>query len=267
MKFSEQQKQRYSNHINLPEIGEEGQQRILNAKILCVGAGGLGSAVLYYLAAAGVGTLGIIDMDPLEMTNLQRQIIHRTPDIGKPKTEIAKKKISQLNPDIEVNIYSEKLTSENIFRILDQYDAVVDGSDNFPTRFLMNDACYFKKRPLFYGSIFRFEGQASTFTFDEETPCYRCLYPEPPPPGFVPSCQQAGVFGVTPGTIAVIQATECLKYILGIGNLLVGRLILFNSLKMEFNEVRIRKNRSCALCGENPTVTQLIDYEEFCALR
>lgn len=264
--FSEDQIKRYARHIILPEIGGKGQRKLLGAKVLLIGAGGLGSPAGYYLAAAGVGTLGIVDFDVVDLSNLQRQILHSTEDLDRPKTESAKETIRALNPDVEVQTYREKLTSENILSIIEDYDLVVDGCDNFPTRYLVNDACVMRGKPDVYGSIFRFEGQATVF--DGRTgPCYRCLYPEPPPPGMVPSCQEAGVLGVLPGFVGTIQALEAIKLILGIGDSLIGRLLLFDALGLELREVKVRKDPSCPLCGEHPTLTELIDYEAFCGLR
>lgn len=264
--FTEDQIKRYARHIILSEIGGKGQQKLLEAKVLLIGAGGLGSPAGYYLAAAGVGTLGIVDFDVVDLSNLQRQILHSTEDLDRPKTESAKETIQALNPDVEVRTYREKLTSENILSIIEGYDIVVDGCDNFPTRYLVNDACVMKGKPDVYGSIFRFEGQATVFD-GKRGPCYRCLYPEPPPPGMVPSCQEAGVLGVLPGFVGTIQALEAIKLILGIGTSLIGRLLLFDALGMELKEVKVRKDPMCPLCGEHPTITELIDYEAFCGLR
>lgn len=266
LKFSEDQIKRYARHIILPEIGGKGQQKLLEARVLLIGAGGLGSPAGYYLAAAGVGTLGIADFDVVDLSNLQRQILHTTEDLDRPKTESAKETIHALNPDVEVRTYRDKLTSENILSIIEDYDLVVDGCDNFPTRYLVNDACAMKGKPDVYGSIFRFEGQATVFDA-QRGPCYRCLYPEPPPPGMVPSCQEAGVLGVLPGFIGTIQALEAIKLLLGIGSPLIGRLLLFDALGMELMEVNIRKNPACPLCGERRTIKELIDYEAFCGLK
>lgn len=264
MDFSEEQILRYSRHIILPSVGGKGQQKLRDAKILVVGAGGLGSPVAMYLAAAGVGKLGLVDFDVVDLSNLQRQLLHGTKDVGKPKVTSAVETIADLNPDVEVIPYDEKLRSENVNEIIRDYDLIVDGSDNFPVRYLVNDAAYFAGKPLIYGSIFQFDGQVSVFPGDG--PCYRCLYPTPPPPGAVPSCSEAGVFGVLPGVVGSIQATEAIKLVLGNGRSLAGRLLLFNALDMEFWEVELRRNGSCPLCGENPTVTELIDYEVFCGL-
>ncbi len=264
--FTEEQIKRYARHIILPEVGGVGQKKLLSSRVLVVGAGGLGSPAAYYLAAAGVGTIGIVDFDTVELSNLQRQILHSTSRLGMSKVESAKKTIEDLNPDVKVIIHQEMLTSENIFDVIDAYDIVVDGTDNFPVRYLLNDACYFRKKPLVHGSVFRFEGQATVFKPDDG-PCYRCLYPEPPPPGMVPSCQEAGVLGVLPGVIGVIQATETIKLVLSTGRPLIGRLLIYNALDMEFRELQLRRHSQCPLCGENPTITELIDYEEFCQVR
>ena len=256
---------RYSRHLIMPEVGLEGQKRLKAARVLCVGTGGLGSPLALYLAAAGVGTLGIVDFDVVDYTNLQRQIIHGTSDVGRPKIQSAKETLQEINPFVEVVACETALTSENALEILRDYDVVVDGTDNFPTRYLVNDACVLLGKPNVYGSIFRFEGQASVF-LAEKGPCYRCLYPEPPPPGMVPSCAEGGVLGILPGVIGVIQATEAVKLILGIGEPLIGRLMLFNALKMQFRELRLRKDPECPICGENPTIKELIDYQEFCGV-
>ena len=249
----------------MPEVGLEGQRKLKDASVLLVGAGGLGSPAALYLASAGVGCMGIIDHDLVDQSNLQRQILHSTADVGRPKVESATERIQGLNPNIEVKNYHTRLTSDNAIEVLQNYDVIVDGTDNFPTRYLVNDACVLLKKPNVYGSIFRFEGQASVF-FSERGPCYRCLYSEPPPPGLVPSCAEGGVLGVLPGIIGTIQATEALKLILGIGENLIGRLLLVDALKMRFRELRLRKNPDCIVCGANPTQTELIDYEEFCGL-
>jgi adenylyltransferase/sulfurtransferase len=256
---------RYSRHLILPEVGMSGQKKLKQAKVLLVGAGGLGAPTAMYLAAAGVGHLGIVDFDVVDESNLQRQIIHGQSTVGKPKMESAKARIKDINPFVEVTGYEEPLTSENALRIFAPYDIIVDGTDNFPTRYLVNDACVLLGKPNVYGSIFRFEGQASVF-FAKEGPCYRCLYPEPPPPGLVPSCAEGGVLGVLPGIIGVIQATETVKLITGIGDSLVGRLVLYDALEMRFRELKLRKDPSCPICGEHPTVTQLIDYDAFCGV-
>ena len=266
MKFTEEQIRRYSRHIILPEVGGKGQKKIMGARVLLIGTGGLGSPAAFYLSAAGVGTLGIVDFDVVDHSNLQRQIIHSTSDVGRPKIESAKQKIGALNPDVKVVTYNERLTSENAIGIIEGYDVIVDGTDNFPTRYLVNDASVFANKPLVYGSVFRFDGQATVFK-PFEGPCYRCLFPEPPPPGMVPSCQEAGVLGILPGIIGLIQATEALKLILGIGESLVGRLLIYDSLKMSFREVKIRRDVNCPVCGDSPTVKELIDYEAFCSVR
>ncbi len=263
--FTEEQIQRYSRHILLPEVGGAGQQKIRESKILLIGTGGLGSPAAFYLAAAGVGKIGLIDGDVVDLSNLQRQILHTTRDLDRPKVQSAKEKIQALNPDVEVIAYPERITSANALTLLGDYDVIVDSSDNFPTRYLVNDACVFLKKPLVHGSIFRFDGQATTLT-PPDGPCYRCLYPDPPPPGLVPSCQEAGVLGVLAGVIGVIQATETLKYVLGLGELLSGRLLLYEALTMTFRTVKVKKDPNCPVCGEHPTITRLIDYEEFCLL-
>jgi len=264
--FSPEQVTRYSRHFLLPEVGEEGQAKLLQAKVLMVGAGGLGSPSAYYLAAAGVGTLGIIDNDVVDLSNLQRQILHTNDRIGMPKTESAKLTIQALNPDVRVIPFQQKLTSQNIMEIIKDYDIVVDGCDNFPTRYLVNDACVLTKKPNVHGSIFQFEGQASVF-YPGKGPCYRCLYPEPPPADMAPSCQEAGVLGVLPGLIGVIQALETIKLILGKGDTLVGRLLCFNTLTMEINTLKLMADPACPMCGEKPPIHNLVDYEEFCSLR
>ncbi len=256
---------RYSRHLIMPEVGIEGQRRLRDAGILLIGAGGLGSPLGLYLAAAGVGRLGIVDFDNVDATNLQRQIIHRTADVGRPKVESAKERILSINPDVEVQAVNARLSRDNIRGLVAAYDVVIDGTDNFPTRYLVNDACVFERKPNIYGSIFRFDGQAAVFA-PFKGPCYRCLYPEPPPPGLVPSCAEGGVLGVLPGIIGVIQATEAIKLIIGRGEPLIGRLLLYNALKMEFREVKLRRNPACPVCGERPTITELIDYEAFCGL-
>jgi sulfur-carrier protein adenylyltransferase/sulfurtransferase len=256
---------RYSRHLILPEVGMEGQQRLKAAKVLCVGTGGLGSPMALYLAAAGIGTLGLVDFDVVDSSNLQRQIIHSTKDIGRKKLDSAEEKLTALNPALKVVKHETMLTSANALEILKDYDVVADGTDNFPTRYLVNDACVLTGKPNVYGSIFRFEGQASVFA-TENGPCYRCLYPEPPPPGLVPSCAEGGVLGILPGLVGVIQATEVIKLILGKGDTLVGRLLLVDALNMRFRELKLRKNPECPVCGPNPTVTKLIDYEQFCGI-
>jgi adenylyltransferase/sulfurtransferase len=256
---------RYSRHLILPEVGMEGQRRLKAARVLCVGTGGLGSPLALYLTAAGIGTLGLVDFDVVDASNLQRQIIHSTKDIGRKKIDSAEEKLSALNPAINIVKHETMLTSANALEILKDYDIVADGTDNFPTRYLVNDACVLLGKPNVYGSIFRFEGQASVFA-TEAGPCYRCLYPEPPPPGLVPSCAEGGVLGILPGLVGVIQATEVIKLILGKGDSLVGRLLLVDALNMRFRELKLRKNPECPVCGVNPTVTALIDYEHFCGI-
>ena len=264
--YTPEQLIRYSRHFLLPEVGEDGQAKLLQAKVLMVGAGGLGSPSAYYLAAAGVGTLGIIDNDVVDISNLQRQILHANDRVGMPKVESAKKTLEGLNPDVKVIPYQAKLTSENIMDIIKDYDLVVDGCDNFPTRYLVNDACVLTGKPNVHGSIFQFEGQATVF-YPGKGPCYRCLYPEPPPAEMAPSCAEAGVLGVLPGLIGVIEALEAVKLILGKGETLVGRLLHFNTLTMEINTLKLRRDPSCPMCGDHPTIHELIDYEEFCSLR
>ena len=257
---------RYSRHLILPEVGLAGQRRIRNASVLCIGAGGLGSPIAMYLAAAGVGKLGIVDFDTVDYSNLQRQILHTDADVGVSKAESAKVTLNALNPNTEVVLYKTRISSENALDLIRPYDIVVDGTDNFPTRYLTNDACVLLKKPNVYGSIFRFEGQASVFAPQMGGPCYRCLYPEPPPPGMVPSCAEGGVLGVLPGIIGCIQATEILKLILGKGSHLTSRLLLFNALDMKFRELKLRRDPKCPVCGDHPTITELIDYEQFCGV-
>src|SRR5438270_1533281 len=257
---------RYSRHLIMPEVGMEGQQRLKAARALCIGAGGLGSPLLMYLAAAGVGTLGVVDFDVVDFTNLQRQIIHSTADVGRRKLESAEETVRGINPFVKIEKFEERLTSANALALFRQFDVIVDGTDNFPTRYLVNDACVLTGKPNVYGSIFRFEGQASVFA-TKEGPCYRCLYPEPPPPGLVPSCAEGGVLGILPGLVGVMQATEVIKLILGQGEPLIGRLLLIDALGMKFRELKLRKNPDCPACGTHPTVTKLIDYNEFCGIR
>ncbi|GIV19888.1 MAG: molybdenum cofactor biosynthesis protein MoeB [Armatimonadota bacterium] len=257
---------RYSRHLILPDVAMEGQLKLKAAKVLCVGAGGLGSPLALYLAAAGVGTIGLVDFDIVDFTNLQRQVLYTTEDVGRPKLEVAKERLQAMNPHIQIRTYETRLTRDNALDILADYDIVVDGTDNFATRYLVNDACVLLGKPNVYGSIFRFEGQASVF-YAKEGPCYRCLYPEPPPPGLVPSCAEGGVLGVLPGVIGTIQAMETIKLLLGKGEPLIGRLLLFNALKMQFRELKLRKNPNCPVCGEHPILRELIDYEEFCGVR
>jgi sulfur-carrier protein adenylyltransferase/sulfurtransferase len=256
---------RYSRHLILPEVGMEGQRRLKAARVLCIGAGGLGSPLAFYLAAAGVGTLGLVDFDVVDASNLQRQIIHFTKDIGRKKLDSAEEKLLALNPALNVVRHETLLTSANALDILKDYDIVADGTDNFPTRYLVNDACVLLGKPNVYASIYRFEGQASVFA-KENGPCYRCLYPEPPPPGLVPSCAEGGVLGILPGLLGMIQATEAIKLILGRGESLAGRLLLVDALNMKFRELKLRKNPECPVCGEHPTVTKLIDYQQFCGI-
>jgi adenylyltransferase/sulfurtransferase len=256
---------RYARHLILPEVGMEGQQKLKAARVLCVGTGGLGSPLSLYLTAAGIGTLGLVDFDVVDASNLQRQIIHSTKDIGRKKLDSATEKLNALNPSVRIVKHEAMLTCANAMEIFKDYDIVADGTDNFPTRYLVNDACVLSGKPNVYGSIFRFEGQASVFT-TEQGPCYRCLYPEPPPPGLVPSCAEGGVLGIMPGLIGVIQATEVIKLILGKGESLIGRLLLVDAFTMRFRELKLRKNPQCPICGTNPTVTQLIDYQHFCGI-
>jgi sulfur-carrier protein adenylyltransferase/sulfurtransferase len=256
---------RYSRHLIIPEVGVEGQQKLKAAKVLLVGAGGLGAPLGLYLAAAGVGRIGLVDFDVVDFTNLQRQVIHSTADVGRKKLDSAAEKMQGINPHLKLIKHEVALSSENALDILKDYDIVVDGTDNFPTRYLVNDACVLLGKPNVYGSIFRFEGQATVFAY-EGGPCYRCLYPEPPPPGLVPSCAEGGVLGILPGTIGLIQATEAVKLILGIGEPLVGRLLLYDALGMRFRELKLRKNPECPACGAHPTITKLIDYQQFCGI-
>ena len=262
--FSPEQAQRYSRHLLIPEVGEAGQHRLLRSKVLLIGAGGLGSPAAYYLAAAGVGTLGIVDSDVVDVTNLQRQILHSTERVGEPKVESAKRTLEALNPDVTVIGYQERLTSANIDRIIADYDVVIDGADNFPTRYLLNDASIKHNKPVVHGSIYRFEGQLTVFK-PHAGPCYRCLFPTPPPPELAPSCAEAGVLGVLPGVIGTLQANEAIKLLLQIGEPLVGRYLLFDALEAEFREVKLRRDPACPVCGEHPTITEYIDYEGFCA--
>jgi sulfur-carrier protein adenylyltransferase/sulfurtransferase len=257
---------RYSRHLIMPEVGMDGQRRIKAGSVLCIGAGGLGSPAAMYLAAAGVGRLGFVDFDVVDFSNLQRQLLHGTKDVGTSKNESAKRRINDLNPHVQVDTYETLLTSQNALDLFKDYDVILDGTDNFPTRYLVNDACVLTGKPNAYGSIFRFEGQASVFA-TKDGPCYRCLYPEPPPPGLVPSCAEGGVLGVLPGIIGVIQATETLKLIAGIGEPLIGRFLIYDALKMKFRELKLRKDPDCPVCGTHPTVTRLIDYEQFCGIR
>jgi len=264
--LSNEEIKRYSRHLIMPEVGVDGQKRLKAGSVLCIGAGGLGSPAAMYLAAAGVGRIGIVDFDVVDFSNLQRQIIHGTPDVGRSKLASAKDRLLALNPHIQVDTYEEALSSENALRLFAPYDVILDGTDNFPTRYLVNDACVLLGKPNTYGSIFRFEGQASVFG-TKNGPCYRCLYPEPPPPGLVPSCAEGGVLGVLPGVIGVIQATEAIKLLTGIGEPLIGRFLLYDALKMRFRELKVPKDPECPVCGTHPTVTKLIDYEQFCGVR
>ncbi len=256
---------RYSRHLIMPEVGMGGQKKLKQGSVLCVGAGGLGSPLAFYLAAAGVGRLGIVDFDVVDFSNLQRQILHTTHDVGRPKLESAREKLEALNPNVKVETHETRLSSDNALELFENYDIIADGTDNFPTRYLVNDACVITGKPNVYGSIFRFEGQASVFA-TSDGPCYRCLYPEPPPPGLVPSCAEGGVLGILPGLVGLIQATEVVKLILGKGESLAGRLLLFDALGMKFRELKLRKNPKCPVCGENPSIKELIDYEEFCGI-
>jgi adenylyltransferase/sulfurtransferase len=264
--LSAEEIKRYSRHLIMPEVGMDGQRRLKAGSVLCIGAGGLGSPAAMYLAAAGIGRIGIVDFDVVDFSNLQRQLLHGTSDVGTSKNESAKKRIKDLNPHVQVDTYETLLNSQNALDLFKEYDVILDGTDNFPTRYLVNDACVLTGKPNAYGSIFRFEGQASVFA-TKDGPCYRCLYPEPPPPGLVPSCAEGGVLGVLPGIIGVIQATETLKLITGIGEPLIGRFMIYDALKMKFRELKLRKDPECPVCGENPTVTKLIDYEQFCGIR
>ncbi len=257
---------RYARHLIMPEVAMSGQARLKASRVLCIGAGGLGSPLTLYLAAAGVGTIGLVDFDVVDVSNLQRQIIHATPDVGRPKIDSAQEKLTALNPDLVVRRYEYPISSENAPGIFADYDVIVDGTDNFPTRYLVNDACVLLGKPNVYGSIFRFDGQASVF-FPPHGPCYRCLYPEPPPPDLVPNCAEGGVLGILPGVIGVIQATETIKLLLGAGRPLIGRLLLYDALDMAFREMKVRKNPKCPICGPNPTITALIDYDQFCGVR
>jgi adenylyltransferase/sulfurtransferase len=269
--FTEEQIRRYSRQIILPQVGGKGQRKLLASKVLVVGAGGLGCPVALYLAAAGVGTLGLADSDTVDLSNLHRQVLHHTPDLGRPKTESAAETLRALNPDVALTLHQERITRENALEILEPYDVVVEGSDNFPTKYLVNDACVLLGKPLVLGAVYQFEGQAAVFVPDAG-PCYRCVFPEPPPPGAVPSCQEAGVLGVVPGVIGSIQATETLKLLLDVGETLAGRFLVFDALQMSFVDLEMARNPDCPVCGENPTVTELIDYgpdraEVFCTSR
>jgi len=260
---------RFNRHIILPQVGLEGQEKLKRSKVLCIGTGGLGSPISLYLSAAGVGTIGLVDFDVVDDSNLQRQIVHSTADIGRPKVESARDTLIGINPHLIVNLHGDGIRCDNVREIISQYDLVVDGTDNFPTRYLVNDACVLEGKPLIYASIFQFEGQATVFNFDEgdkRGPCYRCLYPEPPPPGLVPSCAEGGVLGVLPGVIGVIQATEAVKIILGQGSTLSGRLLLYDAMSMTFREVKLRRDPSCPACGDQPSIGDVMEYEQFCGL-
>jgi molybdopterin/thiamine biosynthesis adenylyltransferase/rhodanese-related sulfurtransferase/molybdopterin converting factor small subunit len=265
---------RYSRHLIMPEVGMEGQLKLKSAKVLMVGTGGLGAPLGLYLSAAGIGRIGVVDFDVVDFTNLQRQVIHGTKDVGRPKIDSAADRMRDINPNVQIDKYEVALSSENALEIISQYDMVIDGTDNFPTRYLVNDACVILKKPNVYGSIFRFEGQASVFAYPggpmaadgKQGPCYRCLYPEPPPPGLVPSCAEGGVLGILPGLIGLVQATEAVKLILGSGEPLIGRLMLYDALAMRFRELKLRRNPECPVCGDHPTVTKLIDYQQFCGI-
>jgi adenylyltransferase/sulfurtransferase len=264
--LSQKEVARYSRHLIMPEVGMEGQKKLKAAKILLIGAGGLGSPLGLYLAAAGIGRIGLVDFDVVDFSNLQRQVLHGTPDVGRSKLHSARDRLQAINPEVKIDLYETRLTSANAISIIDPYDIIIDGTDNFQTRYLVNDACVLLDKPNVYGSIFRFDGQASVF-HPPAGPCYRCLYPEPPPPGEVPSCAEGGVLGILPGLIGCIQATEAVKLILGKGSPLIGRLLLYDALQMRFQEFKVRRNKHCPLCGDRPTITRLIDYDQFCGIR
>lgn len=266
VQLSQQEVARYSRHLIMPEVALDGQKRLKASSILLIGAGGLGSPLGLYLAAAGVGRIGLVDFDVVDFSNLQRQVLHGTPDVGRPKLHSARDRLQAINPEVQIDLYETRLNKDNALKIFDPYDVIIDGTDNFPTRYLVNDACVLLKKPNVYGSIFRFDGQASVF-FPPHGPCYRCLYPEPPPPGEVPSCAEGGVLGILPGLIGCIQATEGIKLILGKGSPMIGRLLLYDALRMSFQEFKVRRNPRCPMCGDNPTIKQLIDYEQFCGMR
>ena len=266
IEFSNDEIARYSRHLIMPEVTLEGQKRLKAASILCIGTGGLGSPIALYLAAAGIGRLGLVDGDVVDFSNLQRQILHGTKDVGRKKLNSARDRIREVNPNVQVDLYDTYFTSENALEIVEPYDIVIDGTDNFPTRYLSNDVCVFTKKPNVYGSIFRFDGQCTVFAPSLGGPCYRCMFPEPPPPGMVPSCAEGGVLGVLPGIIGVMQAIEAIKLIVGIGDSLMGRLVSFDALKMQFREFKLRKDPKCPVCGEHPTITELIDYQQFCGI-
>ena len=263
--LSNQEVERYSRHLIMPEVGMDGQLKLKAASVVCIGVGGLGSPVAMYLAAAGVGRLGVVDFDVVDYSNLQRQVIHGTPDVGRSKLESARDTLVAINPEVPIDMHETALSSSNAFDVLGDYDVVVDGTDNFPTRYLVNDACVLLRKPNVFGSIFRFEGQVSVFA-TEQGPCYRCLYPEPPPPGLVPSCAEGGVLGILPGVIGTIQATETVKLIIGVGEPLINRFMIYDALRMKFRELKLRRDPDCPVCGDRPTVTQLIDYEQFCGV-
>jgi adenylyltransferase/sulfurtransferase len=264
--LSQQEVARYSRHLIMPEVGVDGQKRLKAASVLLIGAGGLGSPLGLYLAAAGVGRLGLVDFDVVDFSNLQRQVLHGTPDVGRPKLQSARERLTAINPEVRLDLHETRLSAANALAICEPYDIIIDGTDNFPTRYLVNDVCVFLKKPNVYGSIFRFDGQASVF-YPPHGPCYRCLYPEPPPPGEVPSCAEGGVLGILPGLIGCIQATEAVKLILGRGQPLIGRLLVYDALAMSFREFKVRRNPNCPVCGDRPTITRLIDYEQFCGVR
>lgn len=264
--LSPQETARYSRHLIMPEVGVDGQKRLKSSSMLLIGAGGLGSPLGLYLAAAGVGRIGLVDFDVVDFSNLQRQVLHGTPDVGRPKLHSARDRLQAINPEVRLDLHETRLTAANALNIFEPYDIIIDGTDNFPTRYLVNDACVFLKKPNVYGSIFRFDGQASVF-YPPQGPCYRCLYPEPPPPGEVPSCAEGGVLGILPGLVGCIQATEAIKLVLGQGSTLIGRLLLYDALAMSFQEFKVRRNPKCPLCGDKPTITKLIDYEQFCGMR
>ncbi len=268
-KFTEEQIKRYARHIILPEVGGKGQEKLLNSKVLVIGAGGLGSPAIFYLTAAGVGTIGIVDYDVVDFSNLQRQILHTTDRVGVPKVESAKRTVEALNPDVEVVVFNTMINKSNIMEVIKDFDVVLDGTDNFPTRFLINDACYFLGKPLVSAAMLRFEGQISVFDYrdKESSPCYRCLFPEPPPPGLVPTCQEAGILGSIGGIMGCIQATEAIKILLGIGEPLVGKLLIMDALSMEFTKVKLRKDPKCPLCGKEPVIRELIEYDQACDVR
>ena len=263
--LSNQEVERYSRHLIMPEVGMDGQLKLKAASVLCIGAGGLGLPVAMYLAAAGVGRLGLVDFDVVDYSNLQRQVIHGTPDVGRSKLESARDTLVAINPEVAIDMHETALSSSNAFDVLGDYDIVVDGTDNFPTRYLVNDACVLLRKPNVFGSIFRFEGQASVFA-TKQGPCYRCLYPEPPPPGLVPSCAEGGVLGILPGVVGTIQATETVKLIIGVGEPLINRFMIYDALRMKFRELKLRRDPECPVCGDRPTVTQLIDYDQFCGI-